>query len=105
MLFIDGDFPTGATCKHHCSPTCHPGQVGEGWRYGCLHQAWPQNRGHDFCPLVTCDGDPKKCEIPARLLKRFISGRKRRVSNALKKAKRFENERKKAEYLLMKTKS
>lgn len=31
---IDGDFPTGKECEHHCSPSCHPAQVGPEWVYG-----------------------------------------------------------------------
>ena len=63
-IFIDGDFKVpGAECEHYCSPTCHPGQVGPDWQYGCLHPAWPQNQDHDFCPFVLCGGEPEKCEV------------------------------------------
>jgi len=34
------------------------------WVYGCTHIAWPQNKIHDFVPIVNCQGDPTKCEIP-----------------------------------------
>ncbi len=86
VVFIDGDFSTGKACKHHCSPTCHPGQVDENaWHYGCLHPAWPENRQGDFCPFVDCNGEPAKCEIPPRLLKNMIAGKKRKITNALKR--------------------
>lgn len=61
--FIDGDFSTGKQCKHHCSPTCHPGQTGPEWRYGCLHPGFPDNKQGDFCPLVDCGGEYSKCEL------------------------------------------
>ena len=64
--FIDGDFATGRECKHHCSPTCHPLQVGPKWLYGCLHPHWPQNKAGDFCPVVKCGGRVAKCELPKR---------------------------------------
>lgn len=99
-VFIDGDFPTDAECRYHCSPTCHPGQVGEGWRYGCLHRAFPQNRAGDFCPLVECNGELARCEISERLLKRMIVGKKRKVSNAYAKARTVEEELKELEGML-----
>lgn len=100
-IFVDGDFPTGKKCKHHCSPTCHPCQVDENyWHYGCLHKAWPQNRRGDFCPIVNCDGEPEKCEIPPRLLKNMIAGKKRKITNANKKAKVAEEELKELEETL-----
>jgi hypothetical protein len=90
IAFIDGDFPSGkGTCKHHCSPTCHPGQIDENdWHYGCLHPAWPQNKVHDFCPFVKCAGDISKCEIPIRFLSALRNGAWRRFRNAQSKAKR-----------------
>ena len=63
VIFIDGDFPSGKPCKYHCSPTCHPAQIGPEWLYGCLHIAWPQNQARDFVPIVDCEGNIKKCEI------------------------------------------
>jgi hypothetical protein len=65
QIFIDGDFDSGiGNCKHHCSPTCHPGQIDENnWHYGCRHPAWPQNQEGDFVPFVECNGDRRKCEI------------------------------------------
>jgi len=61
--FIDGDFPSGkGDCEYHCSPTCHPAQIGPEWQYGCLHPGWPQNQAGDFCPIVTCGGEKSKCE-------------------------------------------
>jgi len=101
LIFIDGDFPTGAKCKYHCSPTCHPGQIDENhWHFGCLHKAWPQNRRGDFCPFVECGGDPSKCEMPPRFLKNMIAGKKRKITNANKKAKVAEEELKELEETL-----
>ncbi len=87
IIFLDGDFETGTECKHHCSPSCHPAQVGPEWVYGCTHEIWPQNRAGDFVPIVDCDGDPKKCELPPKMLRRAIVGQRRRCDNAVKKAK------------------
>ena len=68
-IHIDGDFSVpGSNCKYHCSPTCHPAQIGPDWVYGCTHIAWPQNEGGDFCPIVACGGDPNKCSIDPYLL-------------------------------------
>jgi hypothetical protein len=61
--FIDGDFPTKRQCKYHCSPTCHPAQISPKWVYGCTHPSWPQNKAHDFVPIVKCGGRYKKCEL------------------------------------------
>lgn len=74
-VFIDGDFPSGkGDCEHHCSPTCHPGQVNfDKWMYGCLHKAWPQNKYGDFCPLVDCDGKISKCEFKKPSAKKMVS--------------------------------
>ena len=63
MIYIDGDFSTGKPCQYHCSPTCHPGQVGPKWRYGCLHPGFPANKFGDFCPLVDCGGQFRKCDL------------------------------------------
>ena len=87
-VFIDGDFDSWrGTCQHHCSPTCHPAQVGPEWLYGCRHPAWPANRAHDFVPIVECGGDVDKCDMKGR---KFVSHYKRglsaRIRNALKKA-------------------
>ena len=94
IAFIDGDFPSGkGSCKHHCSPTCHPGQVDENeWHYGCLHFAWPLNRVHDFCPFVKCEGDVSKCEIPLKFLYPLRNGAWRRIRNAQAKAKKAEGD-------------
>jgi len=78
---IDGDFSTATPCKYHCSPTCHPAQVGQEWVYGCRHDAWPQNRAGDFVPIVSCGGIISKCEIPVKLLRNRINGLRRRVIN------------------------
>lgn len=82
IICVDGDFKTGKGCSFHCSPSCHPLQTGPDWKYGCLHKAWPSNKVGDFVPIVGCDGDPAKCEIPAKLLKRYIVGREARIRNA-----------------------
>jgi hypothetical protein len=85
-IFLDGDFSSGKECKYHCSPTCHPGQIDENnWHYGCLHKAWPQNKEGDFCPFVECDGNPEKCEIPKKFIKNMLCGKRRKISNALRK--------------------
>lgn len=65
-VHIDGYFPTEAQCRYHCSPTCHPLQVGPKWVYGCNHPSWPQNKDGDFCPIVDCGGKIARCELPKR---------------------------------------
>ena len=65
-----------------------------------MHKAWPQNRRGDFCPIVKCDGEPEKCEIPPRLLKNIIAGKKRKITNANKKAKVAKEELKELEETL-----
>lgn len=85
MIFIEGDFPSGKDCKFHCSPTCHPAQVGPEWQYGCTHKAWPQNRCGDFVPLVKCDGDLSKCELKRT---KFVTYYRRGKVNALNHAKK-----------------
>ena len=87
-VFIDGDFDSGTgDCKYHCSPSCHPAQIGPEWVYGCRHKAWPQNRDGDFVPIVECGGDIGKCDMRG---KRFVSHYKRglsvRITNAINKA-------------------
>jgi hypothetical protein len=60
--FIDGDFPSGkGRCKYHCSPTCHPAQVGPEWKYGCLSPKHPATTP-PLCPIVKCGGSLSKCE-------------------------------------------
>ena len=86
-IFIDGDFPTNTPCEYHCSPTCHPAQIGPMWVYGCAHKAWPQNRAGDFVPIVNCDGKLDKCEIALTQLKHLIAGKKRRIKNLERKIK------------------
>ena len=100
-IFIDGDFPTGKQCKYHCSPTCHPAQVDYNeWHYGCLHKAWPANRVGDFCPIVKCDGDPAKCEIPLRLLSIMRRSQTQRGNNLHKKVKALLKERQELDELI-----
>ena len=64
-IFVECDAPTGRKCKYHCSPSCHPLQVGPEWVYGCLDKEWPHNQNGDFCPIVECGGDIDKCERPS----------------------------------------
>jgi len=87
IVYIDGDFATDTPCPHHCSPTCHPAQTGPGWRYGCTHPAWPQNRPKygGFCPIVECGGELEKCEIPDKLIGRYTGGLKRSITCLEKK--------------------
>ena len=87
FVHVDGDFKTGlGNCRHHCSPTCHRGQIDENeWHYGCLHPAWPSNKVHDFCPFVTCGGDMGKCEIPKKLKSTYRRGLTVRINNLEKK--------------------
>ena len=85
MIFIDGDFPSGkGNCKYHCSPTCHPLQVGPDWLYGCTHPAWPANKYGDFVPIVDCEGVIAKCELKG---KKFAHSYKRGKSLSLRYAK------------------
>jgi len=66
-IFLDGDFPSKQSakgCRFHCSPTCHPAQIGPEWVYGCLHPEWPENKAGDFCPIVRCGAKQAKCEFP-----------------------------------------
>lgn len=64
MIFFDGNFSIGSECDHHCLPTCHPGQTGPKWQYGCLYPFWPENKNGDFCPFVKCGGKLENCEVP-----------------------------------------
>lgn len=92
-IFIDGDFKSGVgDCKHHCSPTCHPGQIDpDKWHYGCLHPAFPSNRYGDFCPLVDCGGDKNKCELKgAKFINRYRAGLRTRRRNAEIKAEKYD---------------
>lgn len=100
-MMLDGDFPTGAKCPYHCSPSCHPAQVDENeWKYGCTHKAWPQNRAGDFVPIVKCGGDPEKCDIPVKLLKNRKNGRQRVIDHAYSKINDADNEMKFIDMLL-----
>jgi hypothetical protein len=97
IFFIDGDFKTGmGGCKFHCSPTCHPGQIGPEWHYGCTYKAWPQNKYGDFVPFVECNGSISKCELRGKIYKKFIGRFRQGKSNSLNhtkaKVKRLEDE-------------
>ena len=93
-LFIDGDFPSGkGECKFHCSPTCHPCQVGPEWLYGCTHKAWPQNKYGDFVPIVNCKGIKSKCELKGkRFASRFRQGKSLSLRYAKEKVAKLEKE-------------
>jgi len=92
--FIDGDFKTGmGDCEFHCSPTCHPCQVGPEWHYGCTHKAWPQNKYGDFVPFVKCDGNIESCELKdKRFVSRFRQGKSLSLRYAKEKVRRLEKE-------------
>jgi hypothetical protein len=94
-IYIDGDFASGkGDCKHHCSPTCHPAQIGPEWLYGCLHPAWPMNKAHDFCPIVRCGGDKMKCElIKSKVFHAYKRGLTARLNNAIKKLDKIKAEK------------
>ena len=92
MLFIEGDFPTDTPCQYHCSPSCHPAQVGPEWVYGCTHKVWPLNRERDFVPIVKCGGMQSKCEIPNKFFRNRINGLKRRIINKEKAIEQYEKE-------------
>lgn len=84
-IHIDGDFPTGAQCQYHCTPTIHPGQIRLPLQQACTHKAWPQNKDGDFPPFVKCKGLYAKCEIPVKFVRRAMSGQKRRLGNLQEK--------------------
>lgn len=87
-FFIDGDFKTDmGDCEFHCFPTCHPGQIGPEWHYGCTHKAWPQNKYGDFVPFVDCGGEKSKCELKLPKFKKFIGRFKQGKSLSLRYAK------------------
>lgn len=90
-ISIDGDFRSElGNCEHHCSPSCHPAQIGPEWVYGCLHKAWPQNRYGDFCPIVHCGGEKSKCELKGmKFIGRYKGGLKRRLRNVEAKADKY----------------
>ncbi len=90
-IFLDGDFPSNkGSCEHHCSPSCHPAQIGPDWVYGCLHEAWPQNKAGDFVPIVNCKGIKGDCELIGQpFVNRYRGGLKRRVKNAMAKADKY----------------
>jgi len=87
-VFIDGDFDSGkGDCQHHCSPTCHPGQIDiDDWHYGCRHIAWPSNKARDFVPFVVCGGDKGKCDLKdTKFYGYYKRGLKARLNNCNKK--------------------
>jgi hypothetical protein len=94
QIFLDGDFPSGmGNCKFHCSPTCHPGQVGPEWKYGCTHPAWPANKYGGFVPLVDCGGDKSKCELKGKkFVSHYLRGKRLSLKYALQKVERLKNE-------------
>ena len=93
MNFIDGDFKTGMGCPYHCSPTCHPGQIGPKWHYGCTHMAWPANKEGDFVPFVECGGDKSKCDmVGTRFLSNYKRGRSCSLTYAERKLDRIQKE-------------
>ncbi len=94
MIFIDGDFPSDkGDCEFHCSPTCHPAQVGPEWLYGCTHKVWPQNRAGDFVPIVDCGGDKSKCDLKGyKFISHYRRGRKLSLKYALAKVERIKKE-------------
>jgi hypothetical protein len=92
---IDGDFKSGlGDCEFHCSPTCHPAQIGPDWKYGCLHKAWPANRNRDFVPIVKCGGHKDRCDLLAagRLLSHYRGGLTRRIRTMERKLKALKEE-------------
>lgn len=92
-IFIDGDFKSNkGNCQHHCSPTCHPAQVGPDWLYGCTHKAWPQNRARDFVPIVDCNGEVENCNISLSTIGRSIGGKKRSIASIQRKLGRLNDE-------------
>ena len=92
-LYLDGDFPSKqGNCQHHCSPSCHPAQIGPDWVYGCTHKAWPQNRERDFVPIVDCDGEVEKCDIPLSTIGRSIGGKKRSIQSRMRKLAQLNSE-------------
>lgn len=87
-FFIDGDFKTEmGDCKYHCCPTCHPGQIGPEWHYGCTHKAWPQNKYGDFMPFVECGGIKANCELKQypKFTGRYRGGLRRSIGYVQKK--------------------
>ncbi|GEM_PF-2879176 len=101
-IFLDGDFNSGkGDCKHYCSPSCHPAQIGSEWVYECLHQSWPQNRERDFCPIINCGGDTGKCEIGKyKWASYYKRGLRLRIKNAKAKILKWESELYEIEKLL-----
>lgn len=92
-IYLDGDFESGiGNCKYHCSPSCHPAQIGPDLVYGCTHKAWPANREGDFCPIVDCGGNIEKCEIKLPKISRLIGGKKRSIASREYKIRQLNEE-------------
>lgn len=93
-IYLDGDFPTRqGDCNFHCSPTCHPGQVGPDWKFGCTHKAWPANKYGDFVPLVDCNGQKSKCDLlKTKLLSNYKRGKVNSLNHAKRKIEKLEKE-------------
>jgi len=69
----DGDFKVeGSKCNHYCFPTCHPAQVEEENKYGCLNKEHYTYIQGDFVPIVECGGNPENCDIVIRRTKELI---------------------------------
>lgn len=94
QFFIDGDFPSRkGDCPYHCSPTCHPAQIGPDWEYGCTHKAWPANRYGDFVPIVFCGGEKSKCELKGKkFVAHYLRGKNLSIKYALAKIGRLQKE-------------
>ena len=92
LRHIDGEFKTDTPCKYHCSPACHPAQIGPKWLYGCTHKAYPSNQVGDFVPIVNCGGIQSKCAIPKKLLRNRRNGLLRRIVNRKKAIAQYEIE-------------
>ena len=106
-FFIDGDFPSGkGDCQFHCSPTCHPMQIGPEWVYGCTHKAWPMNRYGDFCPIVECGGNVSNCDLKRKEFRKFAVNYRRGKVNSMnysyKKIEGLINEIKQCDMILKK---
>jgi len=67
QMIWDGDCVVeDAKCKHYCLPTCHPEQIEEENKYGCLNKRHHTFVQGDFVPIVNCEGNPENCDIAIR---------------------------------------